>query len=134
MSNSTSLPLEQNDDENSDVVATPPEQREVRWQVVAEERGLLPARIIADRLQSEGIPARAWQESVGQAYGMIVGPLGTGFVSVPEEYVEQAQEILAESAEMVLDDDEAWDEASDEGSDEGLDEASDAGSDEELSP
>lgn len=110
MSNSASLPLDQDDDKNSDAATTPPERQEVRWEVVAEERGLLPARIIADRLQSEGIPARAWQESVGQAYGMTVGPLGTGFVSVPEEYVDRAQEILAESAEMPLDDDEAWDE------------------------
>jgi hypothetical protein len=112
MSNSASLPLDQDNEQNheNEVAATPPEQQEVRWEVVAEERGLLPARIIADRLQSEGIPARAWQESVGQAYGMTVGPLGTGFVSVPEEYVERAQEILAESAEMPVDDDEVWDE------------------------
>lgn len=87
---SSSLPL---DDDARDASSGGP--REVRWQVVAEAPGLLPARIIADRLQSEGIPAHAWQESVGQAYGMVFGPLGTGFVSVPEEYVDAAQQILA---------------------------------------
>lgn len=69
----------------------------VRWKIVARMTGFLPARIVADRLQSEGIPARAWQESVGQAYGMVVGPLGTGYVSVPEEHAEAAEELLAES-------------------------------------
>ncbi len=67
----------------------------VRWQVVAETMGILPAQIIAGRLQSEGIPARAWQESVGQSYGLIAGPLGAGFVSVPDNYVDEALEILA---------------------------------------
>jgi hypothetical protein len=67
----------------------------VHWQVVAETMGLLPAQIIAGRLQSEGIPARAWQESVGQAYGLTAGPLGAGFVSVPDSYADEALEILA---------------------------------------
>lgn len=65
--------------------------------------GLLAARIVADRLLAEGIPARAWQESVGQAYGMVFGPLGTGFVSVPAEFVATAEAILETSAEMEID-------------------------------
>lgn len=97
-SSASSLPL----DDNADDTGSGGPQ-EIRWQVVAEAPGLLPARIIADRLQAEGIPSHAWQESVGQAYGMVYGPLGTGFVSVPEEYVEAAQEILAHAAEADFD-------------------------------
>jgi hypothetical protein len=61
---------------------------------VAETAGLAPAEIIAGRLQSEDIPARAWQEGAGQAFGLTIGLLGTGFVVVPEEYVDRAKEIL----------------------------------------
>lgn len=95
---SSSQPL---DDDTRSASGSGPQ--DVHWEVVAETRGLLPARIIADRLQSEGIPAHAWQESVGQAYGMVFGPLGTGFVSVPEEYVEAAQQLLAADGETDAD-------------------------------
>ena len=40
----------------------PREQKEIIWEVVSQAAGLLPAQIMAGRLQSEGIPARAWQE------------------------------------------------------------------------
>jgi len=72
------------------------EAEPVRWEIVERTSGLLPAQIKAGRLQAEGIPARAWAESAGVAYGLTVGLLGTGYVSVPEEYVGQAHEILAE--------------------------------------
>ena len=68
--------------------------KEVRWEVVARTGGLMPATIMAGRLQAEGIPARAWQEGAGRALGLTVGILGTGYVAVPEEFVELAQEIL----------------------------------------
>jgi hypothetical protein len=68
--------------------------QEIKWKVVAETAGLAPAEIIAGRLQSEDIPARAWQEGAGQAFGLTIGLLGTGFVVVPEEYVDRAKEIL----------------------------------------
>lgn len=97
-SSASSLPLDDNDEDTSG--GGP---QEVRWKVVAEAAGLLPARIIADRLQAEGIPSHAWQESVGQSYGMVYGPLGTGFVSVPEESFEAAQKILAQSAQTDFD-------------------------------
>lgn len=66
----------------------------VRWEVVAHTPGLVPARIIADSLIAEGIPARAWQESAGQAIGLVIGPMGTGYVEVPEQFVEQALDLL----------------------------------------
>ena len=76
---------------------------EIRWEVVAETAGLIPAHIITDRLIAEGIPARAWQEGAGQAIGLTVGLLGTGYVVVPEEHVDRARQILAESEEDHLD-------------------------------
>ena len=70
---------------------------------VAETMGLLPAQIIAGPLQSEGIPARAWQESLGAVHGLTIGPLGTGYVSVPQEYAAQARAILDEEETGYLD-------------------------------
>lgn len=82
---------------------TPGGRQEIKWEVVAKTAGLAPAEIMAQRLQVEGIPARAWQEGAGQAIGLTVGLLGTGYVMVPETYLEQAKEILAQTWE----DDEA---------------------------
>ena len=73
---------------------TPGGQKETKWVVVTETAGLMPAEIIAQRLEAEGIPSRAWQEGAGQAFGLTVGLLGTGYVMVPEAYEERAKEIL----------------------------------------
>lgn len=80
--------------------------REIRWEVVTETFGITPARIIAGRLESEGIPARAWQEGAGEALGLYIGKLGTGYVGVPVEYAERARAILAEVDEMDVDEEE----------------------------
>lgn len=72
---------------------------ETKWQVVAKTPGLTPAQIVADSLTAEGIPARAWQEGAGVAFGLTVGLLGTGYVAVPEEFEEEAKSILALSEE-----------------------------------
>lgn len=89
----------------SDDETTPDGAQEVRWTVVETTPGITVAEIIAGRLQSEGIPARAWQEGAGEALGLIVGLLGTGHVVVPEEYAEQARAILA-ADQTVLDEEE----------------------------
>ena len=96
------------DSEDQDVRSTDAEEqsttpgggREVKWEVVTKTAGLAPAEIIAQRLQSEGIPARAWQEGAGQAFGLTVGLLGNGYVIVPETYLDQAKAVLEESAEL----------------------------------
>jgi hypothetical protein len=96
---SDSMPL----DEDETAKAVEPDEsktmtggsKEIKWQVVAKEPGLAPAQIIANRLIAEGIPARAWQEGAGQAFGLTVGLLGTGYVAVPEEFEEEAKAILA---------------------------------------
>lgn len=75
--------------------STSGDPQEIRWEVVEQTAGITVAEIIVGRLQSEGIPARAWQEGAGEALGLIVGLLGTGHVVVPEEYAERARAILA---------------------------------------
>jgi len=72
------------------------DEQGIKWEVVVKTAGLTPAEIIAQRLQSEGIPARAWQEGAGQAFGLTVGLLGNGYVIVPETYLEEAKAILEE--------------------------------------
>lgn len=79
---------------------------EVQWKVVARTAGLMPATIMAGRLQSEDIPARAWQEGAGRALGLTIGILGTGYVAVPEEFVEKAQEILADENQTTWEEEE----------------------------
>ena len=80
---------------NQEKSAAPGGFQEVRWEVVAKASGITPATIIAGRLQAEGLLVRVWQEAAGQALGLTVGLLGTGYVAVPEKDVEQALEILA---------------------------------------
>ncbi len=75
--------------------------------VIEKTAGITVAEIIAGRLQSEGIPARAWQEGAGEALGLIVGLLGTGHVVVPEEYADRARAILeADAAAMEMEEEE----------------------------
>jgi hypothetical protein len=92
--------------QNPTQTTTPKGQSEIKWKVVAETSGIIPAKIIAGRLQSEGIPTHAWQEGAGQAIGLIVGKLGTGYVAVPEEYETAALEILEEDEADIHDEED----------------------------
>jgi hypothetical protein len=93
------LPMDEHEEngatESRSESTTPGGVKETKWVVVAEMAGLAPAEIVADRLEIEGIPARAWQEGAGKAFGLTAGLLGTGYVMVPEVYAEEAKEILA---------------------------------------
>lgn len=80
-------------------MTTPGGNKEIKWTVVAKAPGLAAAEIIANRLIAEGIPARAWQEGAGQAFGLTVGLLGTGHVVVPDDFAEEAKAILATSVD-----------------------------------
>lgn len=112
MNNSASFFMStDNEDDGSVQETTPGGQSEIRWEIVARMPGITPATILAGRLQVEGIPVRAWQEGAGQALGLTVGLLGTGYVAVPEEYVDQALEIL--NTDVSIDDNE-WDEQDEE--------------------
>lgn len=88
-SSSTSLPFPSHENSSS-----PGGRQEVKWEVVAHLPGITPATIVAGRLKAEGVPVRVWQEGAGQALGLTVGLLGTGYVAVPEEFVDRALEIL----------------------------------------
>lgn len=90
-------PLNSNDSTKS---TTPGGQKEVKWEIVAEAAGITLATIIAGRLQAHDLPVRVWQEGAGQALGLTVGLLGTGYVAVPEEFAEKAEAILAEDVEI----------------------------------
>lgn len=82
------------------------DDKEVKWEIVAKESGLAIAQIVANRLRAEGIPANAWQEGAGVAFGLTIGKLGTGYVVVPEEFKEQALAILAEPVDYMEDADD----------------------------
>ena len=70
---------------------------EVKWEVVARTFGITQAAIIVGRLRANGIPATSWQEGAGQAAGLIVGSLGTGYVQVPEAFVDEALALLEDT-------------------------------------
>jgi hypothetical protein len=107
MSNPThSLPLNDDSSAKPDQETTPGGSEEIRWKVVARTAGIMPATIIAGRLKAEGLPTRAWQEGAGRALGLTIGILGTGYVAVPEEYVELAQKILADESQIDWDEEE----------------------------
>jgi hypothetical protein len=76
---------------------TPSGEQAMSWVVVAKTMGLLQAQIMAERLQSDGIRAWAWQEGAGRALGLTVGLLGEGRVLVLEEDAMQARAILDEA-------------------------------------
>ena len=68
----------------------------VQWVRVASTTGTPNAVIIAGRLESNGIPTRVTQESIGvHVFAVNVGVLGTAYVWVPQEREEQATSILA---------------------------------------
>lgn len=94
-------------DQNDSAGTTSGDAQEINWVVVEKTAGITVAEIIAGRLQSEGIPARAWQEGAGEALGLIVGLLGTGHVVVPEEYADQARALLeADAAALEMEEEE----------------------------
>lgn len=106
MNDSSALPLPQG------FLGTSGGDEAVRWEVITNTPGLLPAQVIAGRLEAAGIPARAWQQAAGQAFGLVVGPMGTGYVVVPDDYADQARTLLEElRAEWEAEwDEEEWEE------------------------
>ncbi|MGB1249641.1 MAG: putative signal transducing protein [Candidatus Promineifilaceae bacterium] len=68
----------------------------IKWVTVEKTMGLLPAQILAGRLESEGIRARAMQEGAGRAIGLTVGLLGEGRVYVPKEQEQEARQLIEE--------------------------------------
>jgi hypothetical protein len=56
--------------------------------------GLLEAEMICGFLKSYEIDAIHNQESIGVTYGLVLAPLGTAEIYVPEEFVDRAKELL----------------------------------------
>jgi hypothetical protein len=97
MTDAASLPLPNGDaheNEETTADATAGDREPITWVTVGRYPGLMQAQIVAGRLRAEGIPARAWQEGAGSALGLTVGILGTGHVDVPEEYANEAEQVL----------------------------------------
>lgn len=95
------------DDDSKNANKNSGKPQEIKWEEVATTIGITPAQIIVGRLRSEGIPARAWQQSAGQAIGLTVGPMGTAHVVVPEEFVDIALEILENVDDLPFEDEES---------------------------
>ena len=99
-----SIPYNNGHESASEQETTPSGEEPIRWVTIYKTLGLVPAQIMAGRLEAEGLPARAWQEGAGQALGLTVGLLGNGHVSVPETHAEEARRLLAE----IEKENEAW--------------------------
>jgi Leu/Phe-tRNA-protein transferase len=64
------------------------------WEMVYTSYGHLDASMIVDFLMAHGIEAVAMQESVGQTYGLTVGPLGESRIFVSPEHKDAAIALL----------------------------------------
>jgi len=53
------------------------------------------ARIVAGRLEAEGIPFRLKYEAAGEIYAIVINGLGEVEILVPESDFETAQEVLS---------------------------------------
>ena len=64
------------------------------WLPAAKIQGEIAAEVLASNLRAADIPVQLLQESVGSAFGLTIGAMGTVTVMVPEAYLEQAKELL----------------------------------------
>jgi len=67
-----------------------------KWEVAHVSAGMINAKIISGRLETEGIPVQLQYEAVGVLYGLTVDGLGAVKILVPEEYIDRALEVIAE--------------------------------------
>lgn len=67
---------------------------ETKWATLTETDGMIVAEMLVQRLKAAEIPAFALQESVGQAYGLMVGPMSVAYIKVPVNYLEEARLLL----------------------------------------
>ena len=62
--------------------------------VIHTAHGELAAQAIKAHLESEGIPVLLQYESIGPIYGLTVDGLGEVKILVPQDFVEEAREII----------------------------------------
>ena len=57
--------------------------------------GMLHAMVVRGALESAGIPVMLSYEPLGPTYGLTIGSIGQVRVMVPNEWVDEAQDLLA---------------------------------------
>lgn len=62
--------------------------------VVHVAQGELEANVMKSHLESEGIPVLLKYEAIGRVIGLTVDGLGEVKILVPQEFAEQAREII----------------------------------------
>jgi len=70
-----------------------------KWEVANVSSGMINAKIVAGRLETEGIPVKLRYEAVGVIYGLTLDGLGEVRIMVPSSYLRRARETLTESYE-----------------------------------
>jgi hypothetical protein len=73
------------------------ETDDAAWKLVAAASGMTQAKIIAGRLESEGIAVRLRYEAAGAIYGITIDGLGEVRIRVPVADWERAKELLSRS-------------------------------------
>jgi hypothetical protein len=71
-----------------------------KWVNICTVQGGTKAAIIRGRLEAEGIPVDIDYEAIGKVAGISVDGIGAVRISVPEEFVRKAEEILREAGEV----------------------------------
>jgi len=71
-------------------------RRKSDFVVVRKVQGELIARVMKAHLESEGIPVLLQYESAGIVYGLTVDGLGQVKILVPQEFAEEAEQVLKE--------------------------------------
>lgn len=71
----------------------------LRWEVAATASGMTEAKIVAGRLESEGIWVKLRYEAAGAIYAVTVDGLGEVRILVPFSEGERARGILSRSYE-----------------------------------
>jgi hypothetical protein len=64
------------------------------WIPVFVVQGELQAEVLRGLLEAQGIPVNLSQEGVARAYGLGVGPLSEVEIRVPENFVQEAEEVI----------------------------------------
>lgn len=64
------------------------------WNVVYTASGMMQAKIITGRLETEGIPTRLKYEAAGTIYAITIDGLGEVKILVPAEDLERAGAVL----------------------------------------
>jgi len=71
-------------------------KRKSGFVVIQKVQGELTAQVMKTHLENEGIPVMLKYESAGIVYGLTVDGLGQVRILVPQEFAEEAKEILKE--------------------------------------